>query len=116
MRKEGKKASPYPWDADIGILRQRTRAALWAISLRRTGDGMLPMIPSVYAALKLRHEEAGKPEAGWMFPSASREGHFNKDTAKDQRAKAIQRANEKAKKNSTRQLVFFQPYVLRTQL
>ncbi len=48
-----------------------------------------------------------------MFPSTSREGHFNKDTAKDQHAKAIQRANEKAEKNGKRKLVAFQPYVLR---
>jgi integrase len=74
---------------------------------------MLPMIPTVFAALKSRHEEAGTPERGWVFPSSSREGHFNKDTAKDQHTKAIQRANEKAKKNSARELLAFQPYVLR---
>jgi integrase len=74
---------------------------------------MLPMLPVVYAALKARHAETGKPEAGWVFPSTSREGHFNKDTAKDQHAKAIERANERAKRNGTRQLVAFQPYVLR---
>ena len=56
---------------------------------------------------------AGKPETGWVFPSTSREGHFNKDTAKDQHAKAIQKVNEKAEKNGTRKLVPFQPYVLR---
>jgi site-specific recombinase XerD len=55
----------------------------------------------------------GEPEAGWVFPSSSREGHFNKDTAKDQHAKAIQRANCVARKNGTRELVSFQPYVLR---
>jgi integrase len=74
---------------------------------------MLPMIPTVYAALKLRYEDAGKPEAGWVFPSSSREGHFNKDTAKDQHAKAIQKANAKAGENGAHKLVFFQPYVLR---
>ena len=62
---------------------------------------MLPMVPIVYAALKARHEQAGKPEQGWLFPSGSREGHFNKDTAKDQHRKAIAEANAKAKKAST---------------
>lgn len=63
---------------------------------------VLPMIPAVYAALKERYEQAGKPEAGWVFPSSSREGHFNKNTAKDQHAKAIRRANERAKESGAR--------------
>jgi integrase len=65
---------------------------------------MLPILPAVYDALKARYAEAGKPETGWVFPSTSRQGHFNKDTAKDQHAKAIQRANERARKNSTQAL------------
>jgi integrase len=74
---------------------------------------VLPMVPAVYAALTARHEAAGKPEDGWLFPSASREGHFNKDTAKDQHGKALDEANKKAKQNKTRELKPFQPYVLR---
>jgi len=74
---------------------------------------MLPMVPSVYAALKFRHETSGNPESGWVFPSSSAEGHFNKDTAKDQHAKALAKANEKAGKANVRKLVSFQPYVLR---
>jgi integrase len=79
----------------------------------RAAKRMLPMLPVVYGALKARHEKSGKPEVGWVFPSTSREGHFNKDTAKDQHAKAIERANEKAKKQETKKLTTFQPYVLR---
>ena len=74
---------------------------------------MLPMVPAVYAALKERHDAAGKPVEGWIFPSGSREGHFNKDTAKDQHAKAIVKGNARAKENNTRQLKRFEPYVLR---
>jgi len=48
-----------------------------------------------------------------VFPTTSREGHFNKDTAKDQHAKAIERANSKAEKQRTKKLIAFQPYVLR---
>lgn len=49
-----------------------------------------------------------------MFLSTSREGHFNKDTAKDQHAKAIEKANEKVSKTgAVRRLEPFQPYVLR---
>lgn len=75
---------------------------------------MLPMLPVVYAALKARHDESGKPEAGWIFPSTSREGHLNKNTAKDQHAKAIERANERAKRTEGgKKLQHFQPYILR---
>jgi integrase len=74
---------------------------------------MLPMLPVVYAAMSARHEESGKPEAGWIFPSTSREKHLNKDTAKDQHAKAIEKANEKAKKQNGKALLPFQPYILR---
>jgi len=74
---------------------------------------MLPMLPSVYQTVKSRHFETGQPEAGWVFPSSSREGHFNKDTAKDQHATALRRANTNAAKTNTRELVSFQPYILR---
>jgi len=79
----------------------------------RAAKRMLPMVPAVYAALKARYEDSGKPEHGWLFPSGSREGHFNKDTAKDQHKKALDKANEKAKKNATPELAPFEPYVLR---
>jgi len=71
------------------------------------------MLPVVNAALKTRHAESGRPESGWVFPSTSREGHLNKDTAKDQHAKAIERANQKAKKREGKELLPFQPYILR---
>ena len=71
------------------------------------------MVPAVYAVLSARYLEAGKPEGGWLFPSTSQEGHFNKDTAKDQHAKAIQEANAFAEKNNSKRLVPFPAYVLR---
>ena len=55
----------------------------------------------------------GKLEQGWVFPLTSREGHFDKDTAKDQHKKAIDSANAKAKKDGTKALKHSQPYVLR---
>jgi len=64
---------------------------------------MLPMVAAVYGALKTRYVAAGQPEQGWVFPSGSREGHFNKDTAKDQHTKAVVAAK----------LEYFQPYILR---
>jgi integrase len=124
---------PQPWrDAAIiirgtGMRPGEVFVLQWEnISLRSTGglihvtEGKtktarrrLPMLPVVRDALKARHAQAGEPESGWVFPSTSREGHFNKDTAKDQHAKAILSANRKAKERGSRQLVAFQPYVLR---
>lgn len=72
---------------------------------------MLPMVPAVYEALKTRREAAGNPEEGWIFPASSREGHLNKDTAKDQHKRALDRANATA--NGKKVLKHFQPYVLR---
>ena len=66
---------------------------------------MLPMVPSVYSALKSRHEASGKSESGCVFPSSSAEGHFNKDAAKDQHAKAIGKADQKAGKAKYRKLL-----------
>ena len=64
---------------------------------------MLPMVPTVYEALLSRWGAAGRPTQGWVFPSNSREGHFNKDAAKDQHARAL-------KLSSVRP---FEPYCLR---
>jgi len=72
---------------------------------------VLPMVPAVYAALKARRERAGNPEGGRLFPASSREGHFNKDTAKDQHKRALDRVNANAQ--DKRELKPFQPYVLR---
>jgi integrase len=74
---------------------------------------MLPMVPAVYEGLKARWEEAGRPEEGWMFPANSREGHLNKDTAKDQHKKALERANAKAKADEVKEIQPFPPYILR---
>jgi integrase len=74
---------------------------------------MLPVVPAVYAALKARKEVAGNPEEGWVFPASSREGHLNKDTAKDQHKRALARVNANAEKRGLKELNPFQPYVLR---
>jgi len=66
----------------------------------------LPMVRAVYAALKARWEDAGQPETGWVFPSASKSGHIT--TPKTAHATAIAKANEEKK-----QLEYFEPYCLR---
>jgi integrase len=64
---------------------------------------VLPMTPNVYALVQGRHEAAGRPAEGWVFPSASSEGHFNGDVASKQHTRAL--------KDSCVQQ--FEPYVLR---
>ena len=52
---------------------------------------ILPMTPAVHRLLKARREAAGDPVAGWIFPSASRDGHLTVDgLAKAQHKKALQ--------------------------
>ena len=55
----------------------------------RAARRMLPMTPRVYALLRTRYESGGELSEGWIFPSTSKEGHFNGDTAKDQHKKAL---------------------------
>ena len=94
FRFDGKIIYLNGWGGLIQVTEGKTKAA------RR----MLPMLPVVYSVVKERHEQSGKPESGWIFPSTSREGHLNRDTAKDQHAKAIERANEKARKENAKEL------------
>jgi integrase len=64
---------------------------------------MLPMTPRVWELLHARYEAAGRPTEGWIFPSASRDGHFNGDAAKEQHKKALDDSRVEA----------FVPYSLR---
>jgi len=53
--------------------------------------------------LRARHETAGRPIDGWIFPSASESGHFNEDAAQEQHKKALGDSGVEA----------FVPYTLR---
>jgi integrase len=63
----------------------------------------LPMVPSVYQALKARHEAQGFPTEGWVFPTASASGHMEESSAKKWHAKALEVSKVKP----------FEPYCLR---
>jgi integrase len=49
----------------------------------------LPMVPEVYTALKRRHEEQGKPNTGWLFPTGSVSGHLEESSAKHYHGEAV---------------------------
>ena len=51
---------------------------------------ILPLTSRVYALLRVRYEGAGRPAEGWIFPSTSKVGHLNGDTAKEQHKKALE--------------------------
>lgn len=55
----------------------------------RAARRMLPMTPRVYSLLHARYEANGRPSEGWVFPSTSKDGHYNGDAAKDQHKKAL---------------------------
>ena len=58
---------------------------------------VLPMVPEVHRVLaarkeaqrKARKEAQGKPETGWVFPSAAACGHFDENSAKNQHLAAL---------------------------
>jgi integrase len=47
------------------------------------------MTARVSGLLRARHESAGRPDDGWIFPTASECGHFNGDAAKDQHKRGL---------------------------
>jgi integrase len=61
------------------------------------------MTPNVYALLQARHESAGQPSEGWVFPSSSSEGHYNRDAVTKQHARALKDSGVQR----------FEPYILR---
>jgi integrase len=63
----------------------------------------LPMTPRVHDLLKARYMDQKRPAGGWVFPSGSKEGHLELQTAKRQHATAL-KASE---------VPHFVPYVLR---
>jgi integrase len=64
---------------------------------------VLPMTPRVHALLLARHEAAGKPEDGWVFPRGSTCDHLNGDAVREQHTKGLDDSGVKD----------FVPYVLR---
>jgi integrase len=50
---------------------------------------ILPMVPRVYETFKTRHEGAGRPTEGWVFPTSSKFGHLEEGGAHFQHGKAL---------------------------
>jgi integrase len=101
---------PQPWKdcatimADEGVRPGEVFALAWPhVLFKQDGTGLiqiaegkskaarrvLPMTPRVYRLLHARYEASGRPSEGWIFPSRSKCGHFNDNTAKDQHKKAL---------------------------
>jgi site-specific recombinase XerD len=64
---------------------------------------VLPMTPRVYELLWSRYESMGQPEDDWVFPTASKCGHFDGNAAKEQHKRALDSSG----------VDDFVPYVLR---
>jgi integrase len=116
--------SPQPWQdaatiiADEGMRPGEVFVMRWEYvllgeeesGLIRVVDGkskaarrVLPITPRVYALLKARHKDQGHPSEGWVFPSKSKCGHLEVQTAKRQHATALEDSG----------VALFVPYVLR---
>lgn len=74
---------------------------------------VLPMMPIVRNALEARWAARGKPEEGWVFPSGSKSGHLERDSAKNQHGAALDDIEDKHAKGKGPALKPFPPYVLR---
>jgi integrase len=70
----------------------------------RAAKRMLPLVPTVFDALKARHMKQGSPVDGWLFPADTRSNHLESDgLAKAQHALALKNSRVKP----------FEPYCLR---
>jgi integrase len=82
---------------------------------------VLPLVPAVQRILEYRHRDQGFPTVGWVFPTASKSGHLEQGSAKNQHHKAIQVVNNTAKEEAKKsgitnpedKLKPFAPYCLR---
>jgi integrase len=75
---------------------------------------MLPIVPAVFAALKILWDAQGRPECGWTFPAESKSGHLDRDTAKTHHRKALEMIEQKAKGQGMQNPVKrFPPYTMR---
>ena len=65
----------------------------------RAARRLIPMVPEVYGVLIGRHIAQGEPLEGWVFPSGSRSGHFEQDSAKNQHAAALKLLNKRTEED-----------------
>jgi integrase len=81
----------------------------------RAARRVLPMVPAVYAMMKVRHEAQLCPAEGWVFPTGSICGHLEQGTAKTQHARALANLAKarKEKPNTNPDARLFEPYCLR---
>ena len=55
----------------------------------RAARRLLPLVPAVYEALKVRWIEQGSPLEGWTFPAAGASGHLERGTIKTFHGRAL---------------------------
>lgn len=80
----------------------------------RAARRMLPLVPAVFSALKVRQNAQGNPTEGWVFPANTKSGHLEGGSAKNQHAIALKALNaETAKRGGPPKLKQFPPYCLR---
>ncbi len=73
----------------VHFLKGRNGRILVSHGKTRAARRPVPMTPRVRAALENRWKEAGRPDDGWVFPSATRSGHVEPSTLRLQHRKAM---------------------------
>jgi integrase len=81
----------------------------------RAARRLLPMVPTVYQALKARYETQGRPQNGWVFPTGSASGHLMESIAKNYHTRALDKLASAHKENpkESPEIKPFEPYCLR---
>jgi len=79
----------------------------------RAARRILPMVPAVHEVLRRRHDAAGKPVAGWVFPSTAKGGHLEGGSAKNQHSRAFDTLAKEAEKHDEKPMLRFCPYTMR---
>lgn len=75
---------------------------------------ILPMTPRVLRVFRERFDAQGRPSDGWIFPSASRDGHVNHNTTRAQHEKAFVTLEQARRDDpALAEIKRFEPYVLR---
>lgn len=74
---------------------------------------VLPLTPRVRKTLESRWLQAGKPEAGFVWPAPTASGHFEGSSLRKQHAKTFKILADEAKKNNEKPIRPFVIYSLR---
>ena len=98
-----------------GITDQSTVASPRSVAMLSTCSDVRLRLPRLRFVLEARWEQAGKPLESWVWPAATKSGHFEQSTIKKRHLRVLKRcqdlAKEEAKKSNGRPIKV-RPFIL----